>query len=212
MTPAEIPPPELLQVRIRAEIARTPSSGVSPRARVALAIVVILIAVALGIALMRPDIGTLPIASLVGVTLGVAFLAAATLVIALSPGEHGLGAPVTVLVALAATTAPLYAIMTMMAGIGTVPDGPPVRGCFSMSVFVATLALAGLTFAMRRSVPAAPVARGALLGACAGAWAGLTIHLHCPCGDKLHILLGHAVPIALCAIAGALISPRFLRP
>lgn len=212
MTPTEIPPPDVLRDRIREAVSRTPSAGMPPRTRVALAIVFILVAIALGIWLMRPDIGSLPTASLIGVSLGVAFLAAATLVVALSPGSHGLGAPVTWLVALAATTAPLYAIMTMMAGLGTVPDGPPVRGCFSMSLAVAFVGLAGLTFALRRAVPAAAVARGALLGACAGAWAGLTIHLHCPCGDAWHILIGHTVPIAICAALGAILSPRFIRP
>jgi hypothetical protein len=212
MTPTEIPPPDVLRDRIREAVARTEPSGMAPRTRAAIAIVFILVAVVLGIALMRPDVTTLPAASLIGVSLGVAFLAAATLVVALSPGSHGLGAPVTWLVALAATTAPLYAIMTMMAGLGAAPDGPPVRGCFTMSLFVAAVGLVGLTFALRRSVPAAPVARGALLGACAGAWSGLTIHLHCPCGEALHILLGHAAPIAICAAIGALVSPRFLRP
>jgi hypothetical protein len=212
MTPAEIPPPDVLRDRIREAVARTPATGLKPPTRAVLAIVFILVAVALGVALMRPDIGTLPTASLIGVSLGIAFLAAATLVVALSPGSHGLGAPVTWLVALAATTAPLYALMTMMAGLGAAPDGPRVRGCFTMSLVVAIVGLAGLTFALRRAVPAAPVARGALLGACAGAWSGLTIHLHCPCGDAWHILLGHAVPIAICAALGALISPRFLRP
>lgn len=213
MTPVELPPPpDVLRDRIREAVAKTPASGATPRARVAIAIVVILIAVAAGLALMRPDLPALPLPSLIGVSLGIAFLAAATLVVALSPGSRGLGAPVTTLVALAAITTPLYALMTMMAGLGDAPDGPRVRGCFTMSLAVASFALAGLTFALRRSVPAAAVARGALLGACAGAWAGLTIHLHCPCGEALHILLGHAVPIAICSLAGALISPRFLRP
>ncbi len=212
MTPVEIPPPDALRDRIREAVSHTAPAGLTPRTRAAVAVVFILIAIALGVALMRPDIAALPPASLIGVSLGVAFLAAATLVVALSPGRHGLGAPVTWLVVLAATTAPLYAMMTMMAGLGTAPDGPPVRGCFTMSTGVALVGLVGLTYALHRSVPAAAVARGALLGACAGAWAGLTIHLHCPCGEPLHILLGHAAPIAICAALGAVISPRFLRP
>lgn len=213
MTPAELPPPpDALRERIRASIADTAPVGLSPRARVAVSIVVVLVAVSIGIALMRPDISALPFGALLGVTLGVAFLATATLVVALSPGSRGLGAPVTALVALAAITAPLYAIITMTASLGLAQDGPAVRGCFSMSLAVAAIALTGLTYALRRSVPVAPVARGALLGACAGAWAGLAIHLHCPCGDRMHILLGHAVPIAIFSVVGAIVSPRLLRP
>ena len=52
----------------------------------------------------------------------------------------------------------------------------------------------------------------ALLGATAGAWAGVLQHLHCPSGDRVHILLGHAVPIVIFAIASALATPRWLRP
>ena len=212
MMPTEIPPPDALRDRIRAAVAQTTPVGLSPRARVVVSIVVVLVAVSIGIALMRPDVSALPLASIIGVTLGVALLATATLIVALSPGSRGLGASVSSLVALAATTAPLYAVVTMMAGLGAAEDGPRVRGCFSTSLAIASVALVGLTFALRRSVPAAPVARGALLGACAGAWAGLTIHLHCPCGDRMHILIGHAVPIAIFSVLGAVVSPRWLRP
>ncbi len=212
MMPTEIPPPDALRDRIRAAVAQTTPVGLSPRARVVVSIVVVLVAVSIGIALMRPDVSALPLASIIGVTLGVALLATATLIVALSPGSRGLGASVSSLVALAATTAPLYAVVTMMAGLGAAEDGPRVRGCFSTSLAIASVALVGLTFALRRSVPAAPVARGALLGACAGAWAGLTIHLHCPCGDRMHILIGHAVPIVIFSVLGAVVSPRWLRP
>jgi len=212
MTPAEIPPPDALRDRIRAAVAETKPIGLTPRGQLAVSIVVVLVAVSIGIALMRPDLASLPTGALLSVTLGVGLLSTATLVVALSPGSRGLGAPVTALVALAAMTAPLYAIITLGGSLGAVADGPDVRGCFSMSLAIAAIGLAGLTFALRRSVPVAPIARGALLGACAGAWAGLAIHLHCPCGDKLHILLGHAVPIAIFALIGAVATPRFLRP
>jgi hypothetical protein len=212
MNPVQIPPPDVLRDRIRAGIASTRPAGFPPRMRAILAIVAVLIAIAIGVLRMRPDIALLPVPSLIGVTFAVALLAVATLVVALSPGAHGLGAPLTMIATLAATTAPLYAVITIAAGLGVSTDGPAVRGCFSASIGVAVLCLGGLTFALRRSVPAAPIARGALLGACAGAWSGLTQHLHCPCGEALHILIGHAIPIVICTTLGAVISPRFLRP
>src|SRR5205085_12317189 len=81
-----IPPPADMHERIRAAVQKTPTSGFSPRNRAIVAIVSVLVAIAIGIARMRPDFAALPFASLVGVSLGIAFLAAATLVVALSPG------------------------------------------------------------------------------------------------------------------------------
>lgn len=213
MTPVPIPPPpDALRDKLRASMAETPPTGMSPRGRAVLSIVVVVALVLGGIALIRPDLARLPQPALWMVTVGVGLLAIATLVVALAPGRRGLGASVTLLVALAALTAPVYAVITLVAALGVSSEILPSRNCFSMSMGFAAVALTGLTFALRRSVPAAPVARGALLGACAGAWAGLVIHLHCPCGDRMHILVGHAIPVAIVAVLGAALSPRFLRP
>lgn len=218
MTPLRVPPPpappppEALRERVRASIEQTRPSGMSMRARTATSLVVVLALIAGGLAVIRPDLAQLPRVPLLAVTAGVGALGLSTLLVALSPGRRGLGASVTLLVVLATLTAPLYAVVTLLAALGTSPNIPAVPGCFSMSLGFAAVALAGLTWALRRSVPAAPIARGALLGANAGAWAGLIIHLHCPCGDRLHILVGHAVPIAIFAVVGAVLTPRFLRP
>lgn len=213
MTPLQVPPPpDALRERVRASVAEVRPSGMSPRARAITSAAVVLGLVLGGIALIRPDLAQLPQAALLTVTVGVGLLAVSTLIVALAPGTRGLGASVTLLVALAALTAPAYAVVTMIAALGASPEILPAKNCFSMSMGFAAVALTGLTWALRRSVPAAPIARGALLGACAGAWAGLVIHLHCPCGDRLHILVGHVVPVAIFSILGALISPRFLRP
>lgn len=212
MTPMGIPPPDALRQRIESAIAETPASRFGRGPRLAVAVVTVLVVLAIGLLTMRPDLRAMPAASLAGVTLGVTFLAVGTLVVALAPGSRGLGAPVTALVILAVTTAPLYAILTLSAPIGDATHAPKTLACFRMSIFAASLALVGLTASLRRSVPAAPNARGALIGACAGAWAGLVIHVHCPCPDRLHIALGHALPIAIFSIVGALVTPRFLRP
>jgi len=213
VTPLHLPPPpEALRERVRANLAHAPTSGLSPRSRALTSALVVIALIAGGLALIRPDLAQLPCVPLLSVTFGVGLLGVSTLLVALAPGRRGLGASVTWLVALATLTAPLYAMVTLLAALGTRPEIPAVPGCFSMSLGFAAIALTGLTWALRRSVPAAPVARGALLGANAGAWAGLIIHLHCPCGDRLHILVGHVVPIAIFAVVGAVLTPRFLRP
>jgi len=96
-------------------------------------------------------------------------------------------------------------------GAAEVP-APPTWMCLAMAAMVATVGLSALVAAFRYAVPVAPRARGAALGAAAGAWAGLAMHLRCPSAAPLHILLGHAVPIALVALLGALVAPRFVRP
>jgi len=213
MTPLHPPPPpDALRERIRASMAETQPSGMSPSARALTSAAMVLAIVVGAIALIRPDLAQLPQAALLTVTFGVGLLAVSTLIVALAPGSKGLGASVTLLVAFAMSTAPIYAVVTMIAALGASPSIVPARNCFSMSMGFAAVVLTGLTWALRRSVPAAPIARGALLGACAGAWAGLVIHLHCPSGDRLHILVGHAIPVAIFAVLGAILSPRFLRP
>jgi hypothetical protein len=51
-----------------------------------------------------------------------------------------------------------------------------------------------------------------MLGAAAGAVAGVALHLFCPHFDAIHLVVGHVAPIAAFAMVGALLTPRWLRP
>lgn len=55
---------------------------------------------------------------------------------------------------------------------------------------------------------------GAALGAAAGAWAAVMVELWCPLATPGHVLVGHALPIALLGAAGAAIGVRLfgIRP
>lgn len=202
-----IPPPDALRAQIAERIARSPRDRVGRRARIAIAAAVLLAIVALGSMKARPDLGA---ASTVGATVAIALLAVGTLVVAFLPGRHGLGASAISLALLGFATLPLYVGITM--GAAWAGPGRSVTGCFTLATVSGVVALGGLTFALRRAVPAAAVARGALVGACAGAWAGLMIHLHCPAGDPAHLVVGHAVPLAICTLIGVTALPRLLRP
>ena len=49
-----------------------------------------------------------------------------------------------------------------------------------------------------------PKATGAALGSAAGAWGGAFLEGHCPSLDIVHMTLGHALPIVVLALLGAL--------
>lgn len=84
--------------------------------------------------------------------------------------------------------------------------------CFATSVIIAACPLALGLFALRRAVAVGERAVGAALGAAGGALGGLALHLHCSVVDLPHLALGHALPVAVTALAGALTARRLLVP
>jgi hypothetical protein len=82
--------------------------------------------------------------------------------------------------------------------------------CFVFSNVLAAAPLAALVWARRGTDPVHPRATGAVIGLAAGAAGGLLMQLHCPWGSPLHAALGHALPMAVLALAGALLLARFV--
>jgi Negative regulator of sigma F len=58
----------------------------------------------------------------------------------------------------------------------------------------------------RRSTPPSRRLTGAVLGAAAGAWAGVIVNLWCPIPLVAHLLVGHVGPILVLSIAGAVFA------
>jgi hypothetical protein len=83
--------------------------------------------------------------------------------------------------------------------------------CFMMSIGVGGFAGIGLLWALRNAVAVAARLRGAALGAAAGAWSGLALHIHCPAFERGHIMIGHFLPILIFAVVGAMVGPRVLK-
>ncbi len=203
--------PEELRLKVAAELAR----GEPPPTRASTRFVPLAVALGLQIAFalnLRSNFKQLEPMALAIVSGSLLLLSIVTLVVALAPGRHGLGAGVTRLMVLGIAAAPLYALTTLGWPLGRfdIPMGP--TGCLIGSLGLGVTMVAGLAFALRRSVPAAPLARAMLIGATGGAWAGFAMHLHCPACDRPHILIGHVVPIVVLTVVSALTLPRWLRP
>jgi hypothetical protein len=164
-----------------------------------------------------------------GVTIAIAsrptLLAVTALVLALAGvatlcaawrGRGGLGPPLALLATGAALVTPLYAGVTMLLAphvpTNDVVVSPWGVRCMAIAALVGVSVLGAFGWALHRAAPAATAGRGAMLGACAGAWAGLAVFLFCPSAEQQHLLLGHVLPVAALALVGTLLLPRALRP
>jgi hypothetical protein len=115
-----------------------------------------------------------------------------------------------------AAVAPALAFVLWRYGLGDVYhlsgpwSGRPGYRCFAMSVVTGGTMLAAALIAWRHADPMTPRATGAAFGAGAGLGSALLIDLWCPVSHVPHLLLGHVLPIAVLAAAGAFIGARIL--
>jgi hypothetical protein len=89
-------------------------------------------------------------------------------------------------------------------------SGRPGYRCFAMSVAIGGTLLGAALLAWRRVDPMTPRATGAAFGAGAGLGSALLVDLWCPVSHVPHLLLGHVLPIAVLAAAGAAVGRRIL--
>ena len=82
--------------------------------------------------------------------------------------------------------------------------------CLAMSVAIGGILLGAALVAWRRVDPMTPRTTGAAFGAGAGLGSALLIDLWCPVFYVPHLLIGHVLPIAALAVAGALLGARML--
>jgi hypothetical protein len=115
-----------------------------------------------------------------------------------------------------ATLAPVIAFVLWRYGLGHLyaltspwPTRPGYR-CFAMSVATGGILLFAMLMAWRHVDPMTPQATGAAFGAGAGLGSALLIDLWCPVSYLPHLLIGHVLPIAVLAAAGAAIGGRIL--
>jgi hypothetical protein len=221
--------PEHLYAGLRATLAREPPADIrAPGRKLAALVAGALLVAALVLATsmlvyQRPAVGlTFGVRSapaLLAVLCALIGLAGASTAVALHRGSSGLGAGLHSLAAVAVLAAPVYAALTLADPVHIAGLQPPwveispwgVR-CFFIACAVGAIVLASCGIVLRRAVPVASGWRAAAVGAAAGAWAGLAVFVFCPSGDRLHLLVGHVLPVMALVAAGALALARRLRP
>jgi len=190
----------------------SPSRAQTMQRRAMFAMATLLVSAA---ALASLGVSPLPRSFLVQCAVGWGAIALVATAAALARTKTMLGLPTRALALAATFAAPLVFAWAMaileIEDAGT--PAPPIKAhfvCFVMALALAALPLAFFLFVRRRSDPVHPRATGAAIGAAAGAWGGLLVHLHCPFANPAHMLFGHVLPIVALAIAVALVSERIL--
>lgn len=233
MTPARLTPdervPDALFARIRATVERVPASRLATQTRILLALAAAMMLVT-AVVIVESQLvyhryaSGVTIAAASGPHLWLVLLALVVLtggvtLIGLRRAPGGFGFAAAVLLAAGALVAPLYATLTLFDPVHANDAGPVVVAvspwglrCLLISATVGAGVLVSFAIALRRAVPSAIRLRGAVLGAAAGAWAGLTVFLFCPSSDLPHLLIGHVLPVAAFTLVGFIVLPRLIRP
>jgi hypothetical protein len=152
-----------------------------------------------------------PIALTVGIAAGALLLAVACAGVAWWRGNSAVGRPISALVAIA-VLAPVATYVWLVMWHERYAEPPSHVGfrCLAMTLVSGAPILAAALYVRKRTVAVHPVASGAALGAAAGAFGGITVDLWCPITTSAHVLMGHALPIALLALVGATVGRNIL--
>lgn len=131
---------------------------------------------------------------------------------ALRPGRSMLAPPRALLLGIALGV-PLLAGAWLGLWHGTYDDPFTRTGwrCFALTALTAPWPFAALVRARHLVEPRHPAAVGAALGAVAGAWAAVMVALWCPLSAASHVVVGHVLPLAALALAGAAFGARAFR-
>jgi hypothetical protein len=225
-------PSERLYARVRSAVENTPAATTRTRTRILAAVAIVPALTTLVVLIASEWVYGLPAAGLdidvasPGAALTIlallAGLALAATLFALSQGRGGLGIAATSLVSVAGLVVPVYAALTVLQPLHSgAADAVALTGvaispwgwrCIFIATVVSASTMAIFAAALRRAVPVASGPRGAALGAAAGAWGGLAVFAFCPSGELQHLLVGHALPIALFTLLGGFALSKVLRP
>ena len=212
----EGPPPN--GDRPRAPRPPTPTRSVAQRRRLAaFAVSVVWLCTHLLVYGVRRDFANLPLAYVAAQVVVPVVLAAGCLIAALAPGKLGLGVGIGLLGA-AALLGPLsFGVLALSAPLPHAPVVSPLGFwlgsllCLDITVAWAAAPLLLVALSLRRAFASRAAWRSALIGGGLGLLSGAAINLHCSNVDRWHMLVGHAVPVALAALVGAFLVARWTR-
>jgi len=148
-----------------------------------------------------------PLSMTIGIALGGLLIAIACAAIAWWRGKSAVGRSDVALLAVA-ILAPVATYVWLVSWHGRYADPPSRIGlrCLAMTLVSGAPLLLAAIYVRKRTVAVHPVASGAAIGAAAGALGGVTVDLWCPLTSSAHVLVGHALPIVLLALFGAVLG------
>lgn len=175
---------------------------------------------ALALAHPRGDLAGQPRAPFAVAALSLVALVVAGVTSVVHRGARGLGLTASQRAAYAALALPLFAAViaaTTRAAPGSVipADGDTFHAfahCAAFGSVAATLSLAALLAAARRSSPVAPALVGAVAGVASGFVGALLLHIACPVATISHGVFAHGAPALVAGVLGALVGRRVLSP
>jgi negative regulator of sigma F NrsF-like protein len=213
---AERPPPN--EDRPRTPRPPAPTRSVAQRRRLAaLAISLAWLCTHLLVYGVRSDFETLPAAYVAAQVVVPVVLATGCLFVALAPGKLGLGVGIGLLGATALLGPLSFWVLALGAPVPHAPVVSPLgfwRGslrCLDTTAVWAAAPLLLVGLSLRRAFATSAAWRSAVMGAGLGLLSGAAINLHCSNVDRWHMLVGHAVPVALAALVGAFLVARWTR-
>jgi hypothetical protein len=83
--------------------------------------------------------------------------------------------------------------------------------CLIFSLIGGSATAIPMVAALRKGAPTSPERAGWLTGIASGGMGAFAYNFHCPYDSLVYIGFWYSAAVALCAIAGRLIVPRFIR-
>ena len=198
----------------RREPARPRSAG-APRRRWVIALgFVSMVAIAAFLVAERHDPGRRPPGYVAALTVAWLFLASGATWAGLARGRSMLGRSAAWRVGVAALT-PIAMLASWLpialVWPNTLSDASTMRThltCVGMTLAFAAGPLVAFAVLRRESDPVRPGLTAAAMGVVAGAWGAVALVMFCGFSSPAHILVGHVLPVALLAVASALVLRR----
>ncbi len=148
-----------------------------------------------------------PLPMTIGIAAGSLLIAVACASVAWWRGSSLVGRSGTALV-LVAVLAPIATYVWLVSFHGRYEE-PFIRAgyrCLALTLATGAPLLGAALYVRKHTVAVHPVASGAALGAAAGAAGAIMADLWCPLTNSPHVLLGHAFPIVILALFGAMLG------